>query len=84
MKKYNFTQDNLPFLGHIITQDEISPDSLIIQQIQKFSIPINIKKLRSFLGLAGYYRKFIKEFSQIAVPLFKLLKNDIIFIWIID
>src|SRR5579884_1184630 len=84
LEKCNFTRDNLPFLEHIITQDGISPNPSTIQRIQEFPTPTNIKKLRSFLGLAGYYRKFIKGFSQIAAPLFKLLKNDIIFVWTVD
>ena len=83
-EKCNFCQRELPFLGYVITEEEISPDPSMIQKIKDFPQPRTIKGLRSFLGLAGYYRKFVKGFSQIAAPLFKLLRNQELFIWTMD
>ena len=83
-EKCNFTQKELPFLEHVINDEGISPDPSPVQKIIDFPQPRTVKGLRSFLGLAGYYRKFVKGFSQIAAPLFKLLRNNIIFIWTID
>ena len=84
LDKCKFVRENLPFLGHIITQEGISPDPSTVQWIQEFPVSTTVKKLRSFLGLAGYYRKFVKGFSQVAAPLFKLLKNDVHFTWTVD
>ena len=80
-EKCNLFQNELPFLGHIITAEGISPDPSTVERVKNFSQPRTVKQLRSFLGLAGYYRKFIKGFSQIASPLFKLLRNNITFVW---
>ena len=68
----------------MINEDGISPDPSTVQKIINFPQPRTVKGLRSFLGLAGYYRKFVKGFSQIAAPLFKLLRNNITFTWTID
>jgi deoxyuridine 5'-triphosphate nucleotidohydrolase len=82
--KCNFVRKELLFLGHVINKDGISPDPSTVQKIIDFPQPRTVKGLRSFLGLAGYYRKFVKGFSQIAAPLFKLLRNNITFTWTID
>ena len=83
-EKCNFIRKELLFLGHIINKDGISPDPSTVQKIIDFPQPRTVKGLRSFLGLAGYYRKFVKGFSQIAAPLFKLLRNNITYIWTVD
>ena len=59
----------LSFLGHIIEAKGISPDLEKIIAVQNIVPPKNVTQLRSFLGLAGYYRRFIKGFSAIAQPL---------------
>lgn len=83
-EKCNFIRNTLPFLGHVISQNGISPDPSTIQKILDFSTPNNIRQLRSFLGLAGYYRKFVKGFSQIAAPLFKLLSHNVHYTWTVE
>lgn len=68
-------------LGHIISQAGIEVDPAKISFISNLSPPKNQKEARSFLGHAGYYRKFIKDFTKLATPLFKLLVKDFNFIW---
>ena len=59
----------------------MSPDPKKVEAVSKFPVPRNPKDVKSFLGLAGYYRKFIKQFSAVAKPLNELLKKDIIWKW---
>ena len=68
-------------LGHHISSSGINVDPAKIQLIVNLSEPKNKKDVRSFLGYAIYYRRFIEHFSKIALPLFKLLSKDIHFHW---
>nr|CAD2122664.1 unnamed protein product [Meloidogyne enterolobii] len=76
IKKCCFLAKELPFLGHILTQEGIKKDIDRVKPILEFPIPTTQKKLQSFLGFMTYYRKFIYEFGKIAAPLFRLLKKD--------
>ena len=71
----------LLFLGYIIEVKGISPDPEKIIAVQNILLPTNVTQLWSFLGLAGYYRRFIKGFSSIAQPLNQLLHLDIKYEW---
>ena len=71
--KCNFLVSELKFLGHIINDKGIKTDNSKIDSIKNFKKPNCIKHLRSFLGLANYYRKFIKNYSKIAKPLESLI-----------
>jgi hypothetical protein len=66
----------LPFLGHIVTPQGIAPDPSKVDAVQKLPAPTSVSQLRSFLGLARYYRKFICNFSEIAKPLNWLLQKE--------
>ena len=81
IEKCFFFLNELKFLGHIIGKDRIKPDDEKIEKVKNFSIPTNIRQIRGFLGLASYYRKFIKEFSRIAKPLNLLLQKDQPYYW---
>ena len=81
LEKYTFWMKWLPFLGHIIEAKEISPDLEKIIAIQNILPPKNITQLRSFLGLTGYYQRFIQGFSAIAQPLNQLLHIDTKYEW---
>ena len=59
----------------------VSPDPRKLEAVREFPKPKNVKNIRQFLGLAGFYRRFIKNFAQIAKPLSKLLQKDIVFKW---
>ena len=69
------------YLGHIISEQGIKPDPKKIEAVKEFPRPKNIKNIRQFLGLAGYYRKFIKDFAKISKSLTRLLQNDEPFNW---
>ena len=80
-KKCRFAVDRVEYLGHIVTPQGISPDPAKIAKLRAFPIPTSVTEVRAFLGLAGYYRKFIRDFSIIAGPLFDLLKDKAPFDW---
>lgn len=66
---------SVAYLGHTLRKDGVSPDSSKIEAVMKFPIPKNVKELKSFLGLAGYYRKCIKNVVKIAKQLNSLFKD---------
>ena len=68
-------------LGHHISPEGIKVDPTKVEIILKLSNPKSQKDVRSFLGYVGYYRRFIENFSKIALPLFKLLVKDVEFHW---
>ena len=68
-------------LGHIISSRGIEFDKAKIEFISKLPSPTNVKIVRQFVGHVGFYRRFIKDFSKIAKPLYKLLEKDAKFFW---
>jgi hypothetical protein len=68
-------------LGHVISERGIEMDKAKIETVEKLPPPTDIKSLRSFLGHAGFYRRFIKDFSKITKPLTQLLQKDTEFIF---
>lgn len=79
--KCKFLKTEVAYLGHIISQDGVKPDPTKIEAVHNFPIPRNQKNIKQFLGLAGYYHKFIPNFSKIAKPLTDLLKKNKSFDW---
>lgn len=71
----------MKYLGHVVTPDGISPDSDKVRVVQDFHTPTNLRQLRTFLGLANYYRRFIRGFAHIARPLNALTKKGVKFCW---
>jgi hypothetical protein len=69
------------FLGHTISKDGISVDHSKVQEVMDWKPTKSVHQIRSFLGLAGYYRRFIPDFSIIAQPMTKLLKKGVKFVW---
>ncbi|KAK8655193.1 hypothetical protein V6N13_107783 [Hibiscus sabdariffa] len=79
--KYEFWLKKVTFLGHVVSAEGIQVDPGKIEAIVSWKQPKNVSEIRSFLGLAGYYRRFVEGFSIIAAPLTKLLKKDVLFVW---
>jgi hypothetical protein len=73
--KCQFCRPELRYLGHINTKKGIKPDPELIKTIIDFPQPKTIKDVQSFLGLTGYYRRFIKDYAKIAEPILKHLRN---------
>jgi hypothetical protein len=63
----------VPFLGHILSENGVFVDPSKVQEVMDWKTPIIVSEVRSFLGLAGYYRRFIPVFSKIAKPMTSLL-----------
>jgi hypothetical protein len=79
--KCSFAQQKLECLGHIISNHGVATDPSKVQAVQHWPTPTNTKQVRGFLGLTGYYRKFIKDYSLISRTLSDLLKKDTLFHW---
>jgi hypothetical protein len=79
--KCDFFKRQILFLGHLISEEGIKPNPVLVDKIKNCTPPTTKRKVRSFLGLASYYRRFIKDFSKIARPLYELTKQDIEFCW---
>ena len=81
LTKCNFAQPSVKFLGHIVSKEGIKPDPNNIKVVRDFKTPTKVHDVQSWLGLANYCRKFVKNFSEIAKPLTNLLKKGTPFIW---
>ena len=81
LSKCEFWLSEVAFLGHVVSVGGIFVDPEKIQSIVDSKAPTSVTEIRSFLGLAGYYRKFVEGFSSIAKPMTQLLKKDKKFEW---
>ena len=75
LSKCPFWLDSVAFLGHIVSAEGISVDPQKVEAILNWKPPTSVTEIRSFLGLAGYYRKFVEGFSKIATPLTRLTRK---------
>ena len=74
--KCSFGQHKIDYLGHIVSSKGVEPDPAKVQAVKDWPQPSTVKELRAFLGLSGYYRKFIKNYASIAGPLTDMLQKD--------
>ncbi|WVZ93034.1 hypothetical protein U9M48_039057 [Paspalum notatum var. saurae] len=81
LSKCEFWLDQVPFLGHIVSKGGIMVDPSKISSVMDWKVPEVVKEVRGFLGLAGYYRRFIESFSRIAKPMTSFLEKGVPFIW---
>jgi hypothetical protein len=77
--KSQFALNEITFLGHRITQDGICPDPTKVSALVNIKEPTNITEVKSFIGLASYYRKYVNNFSEISLPLLKLTRKNVKF-----
>lgn len=80
-KKCRLFQSTVTFLGHTVSEQGVGPDPANVVKVENYPRPRNVTEVKSFLGLASYYRRFIKDFAQIANPLTELTKKDKDFEW---
>ena len=83
-EKCTFAAKEVSYLGHRVTEDGLLPDSVLLAAIREIPPPKTATKVCSFLGLAGYYRQYVKNFAAIAGPLHALTRKDVVFHWSAD
>ena len=81
VKKCYFFRNKIDYLGHVVSSEGVAPNEQKIQSILTYPEPRNTKELSSFLGLASYYRKFIRAFAEKAHPLTRLTRKDVAWEW---
>jgi len=81
LSKCAFAQEQISYLGHVISGAGVSTDESKISTVRNWPRPSSLKEVRGFLGLTGYYRKFIRHYAVISQPLTALLKKGTLFIW---
>ena len=80
-KKCEFAQESVLYLGHVVSADGIQTNPEKLRAVNHYRTPVAVKPLRSFLGLAGYYRRFVPRFSKIASPLNALTRKGVPYVW---
>ena len=81
LSKCEFWLREVSFLGHIVSEEGIQVDPKKVEVIIEWKPPRNVTEVRSFLGLVGYYKRFVKGFSMIAAPITRLLHKNVKFEW---
>src|SRR5699024_6313855 len=75
LDKSEFLCKEVAFLGHIITPEGIKPNPSKIKAVKEYPLPKTVKEIKQFLGLVGYYRRFLQNFAKIVSPFTKCLKK---------
>jgi hypothetical protein len=84
LSKCAFAKREIAYLGHVISVEGVATCPAKIKVVADWPVPTNVKQPRSFLALAGYYRKSVHHYGVISSPLSKLLKKGVVFVWIVD
>ena len=79
--KCAFFKHEVKYLGHVISTSGVAPDPSKIEKVANWPVPISMKAVQQFVGLASYYRRFIENFAQIAKPLHRLTERNSKFVW---
>lgn len=80
-KKCRLAREQVEYLGYVVSREGIIADPKKVTAVKEFPILVDLKALRSFLGLASYYRRFIPCFSSVAHPMYALTKKNAPFLW---
>ncbi|KAL9281016.1 putative nucleotidyltransferase, Ribonuclease H [Arabidopsis thaliana] len=81
LKKCTFGTDNLVFLGFVVSTDGVKVDEEKVKAIREWPSPKSIGEVRSFHGLTGFYRRFVRDFSTLAAPFTEVIKKNVGFKW---
>jgi hypothetical protein len=84
LSKCSFTHPEISYLGHIISSQGVATNPGKVATVASWHVPVSVKDLRSFLGLAGYYSKFVRHFGIISRPLTDLLRKHTCFVWTVE
>ena len=79
--KCEFWVTEVRFLGHVVSASGVSMDREKVEAVMSWERPKSVFKIRSFLGLTGYYRRFIEDFSRLAAPMTRLTRKEVKFYW---
>ena len=79
--KCDFLLSKVHFLGHVVSKEGVSVDPAKVEAVSKWTLPTSVKEIRSFLGLAGYYRRLVKGLSKIVAPLMTLTQKGKKYEW---
>ena len=79
--KCQFWLEQVAFLGHVVSKDGVSVDPEKIKAVTEWRRPTSVTEIQSFLGLAGYYQRFIEGFSKLATPMTRLTQKNVKFEW---
>jgi hypothetical protein len=81
MSKCAFAQQSIAYLGHIVSAAGVATNKSKVATVRDWPSPQTAKELRSFLGLSGYYRKFVKHYGVITKPPTNLLRKGVLYVW---
>ena len=81
LSKCELVKKEIKFLGHVVNEKGLRPDVKNVEAVMKMNPPKNVREVRRFLGVCGFYRKFIPGYSLVALPITSLTKKKVKFEW---